>query len=162
MAGLYTNQMPVVQPSAVTGSQYFNVNGYERLPLDTETAAGVAPQSVAATAFQAAAIAAAASTNTASATAGAATKNTNLGVISSEGISTAAGATYTLTLTNSLVTATSNVQAAAYLGTSTSGGPLQVVSITPASGSVVIVVKNAGTAALSGGTIVIPFQVLAD
>ena len=161
MAGTYTNQLPVVQPSAVTGANYFNVNGYERLPLDTEGAAGVQPQTVAATAFQVAAIAAAAAAQTASATAGAATKNTNLGVITSESISTAAGSNYTLTLTNSVVTATSAVQAAAYLGTSTAGGPLQVVSVTPASGSVVIVVKNAGTAALNG-TIVIPYQVLAD
>lgn len=162
MPGTYTNLMPVVQPSAVAGSQYFNVTGYERVPLDTQAASGSQPQTVAATTFQIAALAAGMSINTATASAGAATNNVNIGRVVSEGISTAAGATYTLTLTNSFVTATSNVQAAAYLGTSTAGGPLQIVSITPASGSVVIVVKNAGTAALSGGTINIPFMVLPD
>jgi len=57
-----------------------------------------------------------------------------------------------------MVTALSNVQSAAYLSGSVVGGPLQVTSIAPAAGSVVIKVMNAGTAALSG-TMAILFQV---
>lgn len=151
--GTYTNGVPTVTP----GSSYPALNGHEQVPEDTNQARGAPPQTVAPTSFMQASLGAAIAASTASATAGAATLNTVYGTITSESISTAAGATYTLTLTNSTVNTSSNVQAAAYLKGSTTGGPLQVTSITPGSGSVVIKVLNAGTAALNG-TIAIPFQ----
>jgi len=153
MAGSSTNGLSTIGPAAT----YQALNGYERHTVDTQLANGASPQTVATTVFQGAALGAALTKNTATATSGAATLSNSLGMITSESLSTAAGASYTLTLTNTLVTAARVVQAAAYLASSTQG-QLAVTSITPAAGSVVIVVKNVGTAALNG-TIVIPFQV---
>lgn len=164
-AGFYTNGLTLASSTSyyatngtASGFTYSaEVGGYELLPLDTQIPGGSAPQTIAASAFQVGALAAAVTGNTATATSGAATLSTTYGVVTSEAITTAAGSTYTLTLTNTTVTATSKVQAAAYLGAGTAGA-LQVVSITPAAGSVVIVVKNVGSVALNAA-IKIPFQV---
>lgn len=88
-------------------------------------------------------------TGTATAVAGAATLNKQSGTITSESLTTAAGSTYTLTITDSVVTAASRVFASADNGTNT-GGELTVQRITPAAGSVVIVVKNTGGIAYNG------------
>lgn len=93
---------------------------------------------------------------TAAATAGAATLNKQSGTITSESITTAAGASYTLTLTNSVVTAASRVFASADNGTN-SQGELTVARITPAAGSVVILVKNVHASQALNGTIKINF-----
>lgn len=163
-AGYYTNGIPLTTTGyyapngTATGYTYSNeLGGYELIPADTGVSGGSPPQTIAVTAFQIAAIGAALASNTATATAGAATLSTTYGVVTSEAITTAAGSTYTLTLTNTTVATTSKVQAAAYLGAGTAGA-LQIVSITPAAGSVVIVVKNVGTAALNAA-IKIAFQV---
>ena len=167
-AGFYTNGVPVpstgynaTNGSSANGGTGFTysgeLGGYELVPLDTNLAQGQAPQTIAATTFQIAAIGAAIAGNTATATSGAATLSTTYGLITSEAITTAAGASYTLTLTNTTVALTSKIQAVAYLGAGTAGA-LQIVSITPAAGSVVIVVKNVGTAALTAA-IKIAFQV---
>jgi hypothetical protein len=147
MPGLLTNGLPTVSPGAV----YSQLLGYEKVPFDTELASGANPQTVAPTAFQVAALyaAIAATVNAVTASSGAATLNKAICNVTSETLTTAAGGTYTLTLTNSLVTAASNVQVAAYLKTGT-GGPMQVTSVTPGAGSVVIVLTNTGAAALAG------------
>lgn len=176
-AGYYTNGVPqvtaggtyyasngvcstIANASTTCGNTYSNeLGGYELIPADTQIGGGAAPQTVAPTTFQVGALASvmSASTNLATASGGAATLSTTYGIIKSEALTTAVGSSYTLTLTNTTVAATSKVQAGAYLGAGTQGA-LQIVSITPASGSVVIVIKNVGSLALNAA-IEIPFQV---
>lgn len=170
-AGTLTNGLPQVAPGATyygsngltnsAGGSLFTysgeLGGYELLPLDTGLGQGAQPQSVSATPFQISSMAAVMNSNAATATSGAATLSTTYGVITSEALTTAAAGSYTLTLTNTTVTAASKVQVGAYLAAGTTGA-LQIVSVTPATGSVVIVVKNVGSAALNAA-IKIPFQV---
>lgn len=99
------------------------------------------------------------STKTASATAGAATLAKAAGVITSEGLTTAAGDTYTLTLTNSTIAAADQVFASVSLGTATTGMPV-VTTVTPGVDSVVIIVQNVHASAALDGTIKIAFMVL--
>lgn len=162
LAATWTLNLPLVAPVAsVPGNYYPQLTGYELFPADTLLPQGAQPQSVAPSLFQAAALGAAsvATGHTGTASGGAVTLSVAMGTVTSESLSTAAGSSYTLTLTNTLVKTTSAVQAQAFLGTSTVGQPT-ITSITPASGSVVIVVKNTGANAFSG-TLTIPFQVLA-
>ena len=98
-------------------------------------------------------------TKTATASAGAATLSKTAGVVTSEAITTAAGATYTLTLTNTKVAATSQVFASVNLGAGTGGTPV-ITSVTPGSGSVVIVVQNIHASAAFNAAIKIAFMVL--
>lgn len=98
-------------------------------------------------------------TKTATATAGAATLNKSAGVITSEALTTAAGATYTLTLTDSTIAAADQVMASVQLGTATTGMPV-VTTVTPAAGSVVIVVQNIHASAALNGTIKISYVAL--
>lgn len=95
-------------------------------------------------------------TKTASATTGAATLNKNSGQITSESLTTAAGAVYTLTLTDSNILATDLVLASVQYGTSTTGSPA-ITRVTPAAGSVVILVQNVHASAALNGTIIISF-----
>jgi hypothetical protein len=95
-------------------------------------------------------------TKTAAATAGAATLNKNAGVITSESLTTAAGATYTLTLTDSTIAAADQVMASVQLGSATTGTPT-IATVTPAAGSVVIVVQNIHASAALNGTIKISY-----
>jgi len=97
-------------------------------------------------------------TKTATATAGAATLAKDSGKITSEALTTAAGATYTLTLTNTAIAAADMVFASVALGTATTGMPV-VTRVTPAAGSVVIIVQNIHASAALNGTIVISFMV---
>jgi hypothetical protein len=76
---------------------------------------------------------------TATASSGAATLNSICGTVTSESLTTAAGATYTLTLTNAFIAAADIVLVS--LGTASGGTPV-ITSVTPAAGSVVIVVQN--------------------
>lgn len=94
----------------------------------------------------------------ATATTGAATLSKQAGVITSEALTTAAGAAYTLTLTNTQVAATSIVLASVQKGTATEGTPV-VETITPAAGSVVIVIRNNHATQALNGTIKISFVV---
>ena len=96
---------------------------------------------------------------TASATAGAATLAKLSGKITSEALTTAAAAAYTLTLTNTEIAATDLVFASVGYGTSTTGTPV-VTRVTPAAGSVVIVVHNVHASAALNGTIVVSFFVV--
>lgn len=76
---------------------------------------------------------------TATATAGAATLNANAGVVTSESLTTAAGATYTLTITNANIAAADVVQASV---TTAGTGMPTIAKVTPAAGSLVVVVQN--------------------
>lgn len=89
--------------------------------------------------------------NTATASSGAATLNAaGSGVITSEDLTTAAGSNYTLTLTNSMIASGDIVLASVRNGGSTQGEPM-IETVTPADGSVVIIVRNnAGSDALNG------------
>jgi hypothetical protein len=93
-----------------------------------------------------------------SASSGAATLDVQCGTVTTESLTTAAAATYTLTLTNARISATSHVFANLYLGTSTTGTP-GITTVTPGSGSVVIVVKNTHASAALNGTLKISFFV---
>jgi len=95
-------------------------------------------------------------TRTATATTGAATLNTASGIVTSESISTAAGANYTLTITNSAIAATDIVLASVQFGTATTGTP-EVTNVTPAAGSLVIIIKNTHASAAFNGTIKVAF-----
>lgn len=94
----------------------------------------------------------------ATSTAAAATVNTQSGQITTEALSTAAAATYTFTLTNSLIKATSVVLVSVGKGTATTGEPAPHF-VTPATGSVVILIRNDAAAAALNGTITINFVV---
>lgn len=98
-------------------------------------------------------------TKTATATTGAATLSKTAGAVTSEALTTAAGATYTLTLTNTKIAAASQVFASVKYGTATAGMPA-VTMVTPAAGSVDIIVQNVHASAALDGTIVISFMVL--
>lgn len=99
------------------------------------------------------------SSGTATATAGAATLNTQLGVVTSEALTTAAGATYTLTLTNTKIATTSRLFVSTGYGTSTTGSPA-VMRVQPAAGSATIVIQNIHATVALNGTITIAFLVL--
>ena len=96
---------------------------------------------------------------TVAASGGAATLNRQLGVVTTESLSTAAGATYTLTLTDSKISATSVLMASVGLGTSTAGTPV-VAGVVPGAGSATIVVQNIHAANAFNGTLVIHFIAL--
>lgn len=98
---------------------------------------------------------------TASATAGAATLHREAGVITSEALTTAAAADYTLTLTNNKVKASSVVVASVQNGTNTTEYPL-LHRVTPAAGSVVILVKNMHASSALNGTLKIAFAILSQ
>ena len=97
---------------------------------------------------------------TATATAGAATLSTLQGKITSEAITTAQNAIYTLTLTNTKIAAGDIVLASVGNGTNTQGSPV-VTRVSPANGSVVILVANLHASAQAfNGTIVVSFSVI--
>ena len=98
-------------------------------------------------------------TRTATATAGAATLNTPSGVVTSESLSTAASGVYTLTLTNSCIAATDIILVQVGNGTNSTGTP-GVAAVTPAAGSVVILISNDSTAAAFNGTVKVSFVIV--
>jgi hypothetical protein len=96
----------------------------------------------------------------AAATAGAATLAALQGKVTSEALVTAQNAIYTLTLTNSQIAAGDIVLASVSNGTNTQGSPV-VTRISPAAGSVVILVANLHASAQAfNGTIVVSFMVI--
>jgi hypothetical protein len=96
---------------------------------------------------------------TVTASAGAATLHRESGIVT-ESLTTGAGLDYTLTLTNQMIDANSNVLVQIYNGSNTIG-PLALRSVTPAAGSVSIVVRNGGASNLNG-TIKVAFQVIGN
>lgn len=98
--------------------------------------------------------------STVAAVAGAATLHKAAGKVTSEALTTAQNATYTLTLTNTRIEAGDMVLTSLANGTNTQGTPI-VTRVTPAAGSVVILVKNMHDAAQAlNGTIVVTFWVV--
>jgi uncharacterized phosphosugar-binding protein len=96
----------------------------------------------------------------ASATAGAATLPALQGKITSEALTTAQNAIYTLTLTNTQIAAADIVMVSVSNGTNTQGSPV-VTRVSPAAGSVVILVANLHASAQAlNGTIVVSFVVI--
>lgn len=99
---------------------------------------------------------------TATATASAATLNAaGSGVITTESLTTVAGSDYTLTLTDNMIAAADVVQVQVNNGTNTGGAPL-VRTVTPAAGSVAIIVRNGQTVIDTSynGTLQIRFLVI--
>lgn len=97
-------------------------------------------------------------TGTATASAGAVTLNQQLGVITSESLTTAAGSAYTLTLTNSMIASTSRIFVSFSNGTN-SQGTLALGEVTPSSGSATIVIRNIHASQALNGTIKVTFLV---
>ena len=94
---------------------------------------------------------------TATASAGAATLNNRFGVITSEALTTAQDASYTLTVTNSQIAATDMVFVSVANGTNSQGTTV-VTKVTPAAGSLVIIVTNKHASAVAlNGTLKIAF-----
>lgn len=97
-------------------------------------------------------------TKTATAVGGAATLNKTSGKITTESLTTAAAAAYTLTITNSAVAAADIVMASVANGTNSAGIPI-VGRVTPAAGSVAILIENQHGSGAFNGTLVISFVV---
>ena len=96
---------------------------------------------------------------TATAAAGAATLNKSAGTITSEALTTAAGSAYTLTLTNSQVAVGSVLAVTCDNGTNSTAG-IELGRVTPAAGSVVILVWNRHASSALNGTIKVQFAIL--
>jgi hypothetical protein len=96
---------------------------------------------------------------TAAAVSGAVTVTALQAKITSEALTTAQNAIYTLTVTDTLIEAGDIVLASVANGTNTQGSPV-VTRVSPAAGSVVILVANLHASAQAlNGTIVVSFQV---
>jgi hypothetical protein len=94
------------------------------------------------------------------AVAGAATLAALQGKVTSEALTTAQNAIYTLTLTNTQIAAADIVLVSVANGTNTQGSPT-VTRVSPAAGSVVILVANLHASAQAlNGTIVVSFVVI--
>ncbi len=155
-----TIQVPALVNNGVaqTGGvapNYPQISSLAEISADTEVAAGVQPQTVAAFAAQIAMLACAMVKNTQTSTAGAATSNTFSGQIVTEALTTAAGATYTMVLTNSLIGIAGAANTYANIvfdirsGTNTKPGMVPTSS-TAAAGSTTLVFTNTGSAAANG------------
>jgi hypothetical protein len=132
------------------------LTGVETVPMDTNLSGGRSPQTQKGTVNQIRDYTLGGYSNpdtrTATAAAGAVTLNSSRGVITSEALTTAAAAVYTLTWTNAAIAATSIPLCTVGNGTNTTVGP-SLAGVTPAAGSVVIVVRNTHAAAAFNGTI---------
>lgn len=161
LSGIPAVSAPILNGVTQTGGSGLYTNVAARsalLPMDTGQAQGVAPETVAATAFQVAAVASELIANAATSTAGAATLSTTGGLITTEALTTAPGATYTFVLTNALLAATSPAILVGVYNKSNTGGQLAVSSVTNGAGISTIVFTNIGTTALNG-TIMIAFHI---
>ena len=153
MPGWLTNGLPTVAAlvqNGVTLSPVPQTQLYANMliPVDTETASGVTPQSVAATTFQVIAQAVQLIQNTATHTA---TLNTKAGLMLTENLTTAVGASYTFQLVNSLITsATSPAPQIQFHPITDTQAVFNIASITNAAGTSTVVFTNVGTAAANG------------
>lgn len=97
---------------------------------------------------------------TVTAASGAATLDDTVGLVTSEALTTAQNAIYTLTLTNARIAAGDMVNVTVGNGTNSAGSPM-LGTVTPAAGSVVILVHNKHASAVAfNGTLKIWFQVV--
>lgn len=81
------------------------------------------------------------------------------GEATSSSLTTAAGATASITITNASIVATSKVFAAVKNGTNSAGMPV-ITTITPGSGSAVVVVQNIHASAALNGTLKLEYFVV--
>ena len=95
-------------------------------------------------------------TANANATSGAASVDADIGVITTESLSTAAGAIYTLTITDNLISAASKVTASIAWGTNSQGLPM-ITRVTPGANSLVILVQNMHATLALNGTLKVTF-----
>lgn len=86
-----------------------------------------------------------------------ATLNYGAGVITTESVSTTAGSTYTETLTNSFIAATDIVLVEV---TTTGTGTPAVTKVTPAAGSVAIIIQNIHSATAFNAALKISYVVI--
>ena len=93
---------------------------------------------------------------TGTAVANAVTMTGRFGKITTEALSTAAAATYTVTVTNTAIAATDMVMVSVDQGTNSAGAP-SVQLVTPAAGSLVIIIKNVHASNAFNGTLLISF-----
>jgi hypothetical protein len=99
-------------------------------------------------------------TKTGTASAGAVTYSGLTGVITTEALTTAQDASYTLTITDDQILATDVVLVSVANGTNTQGTTV-VTKVTPAAGSLVIIVTNKhATAQALNGTLKIAFAAI--
>jgi hypothetical protein len=96
--------------------------------------------------------------NTATASSGAATLSKTRGIITSEALTTAGLAAYTLTVTNILVTTSSFITCEVSNGTNTQGTVVKG-TVTPGSGSFVVLVQNVHATQALNGTIKVWFVI---
>ena len=89
---------------------------------------------------------------------GAVTVSTQVGVITTEALTTAAGAAYTITWTNTKISTASVILCTLGAGTNSQGTP--VVFVTPGSGSATVVIANQHASAAFNGTLKLHFCVL--
>lgn len=97
---------------------------------------------------------------TATAVAGAATLNTNMGIVTSEALTTAQNALYTLVITNSKIAVGDMVLVTVTNGTNTAGTPM-LANITIAANTLTIVVSNQHASAVAlNGSLQFHFEVI--
>lgn len=97
---------------------------------------------------------------TGAAVAGAITMSAQTGKVTTESLTTAQNVNYTLTITNNQIAAADIVLASIANGTNTQGTPV-LLRVTPAAGSVAIVIRNAHDSAQAlNGTLVVSYQVI--
>jgi hypothetical protein len=94
--------------------------------------------------------------NTATSSAGAVTLSKTRGIITTEALTTAGLAAYTLTVTNTLVTTSSIISVEAENGTNTQGTVIKG-TVTPGSGSFVVLVQNVHATQALNGTLKLRF-----
>lgn len=151
---LNTDGLPIIVPS--------NITGQEKAPFDTYAAAGATPQTGALTIGQICFLATAGQPTAVTAASGAVTVTTTKSTITTDKLTLTAGQTYTLTITDSSATATSRFYPTLRNGTNTTQVPLSelqsaayIVSVTPASGSVVVVIGNVNATTALNGTVIL-------
>lgn len=165
-AALFATAQPA-QAAACNTTVFSSTNGDVNLPLCPPTNSGATPGQIDNMAIgsntpstvRGSSLASDSGTKTASATGtttGAATLNKTAGTVTSASLTTAAAGLYTLTITDSAIAATDQVMATVGNGTNTGGAP-NITSVTPAAGSLVVVVKNIDASAAFNGTITVSF-----
>jgi len=151
---LNTDGLPVFSPAIATGQ--------EKAAFDTYLTQGQQPQSAAISLAGLCYLATSGQGTALTAVSGAVTVATTKSIITTDKLTLAPGATYTLTVTDSSATVNSRFYITLVDGTNTTELPLfeknsaaYIVSVTPASGSIVVVIGNAHPTNNLNGTVVL-------
>lgn len=160
-AGWLNNGQVRVQPRIQNGTTVSpvpttNVSGTNSaISVDTNNAAGQAPETAAASAFQIASAIAAMIENNATSTVHTGTLNTTMGRFLTEALTTAAGATYTFQIVDSLFLTTSNLPEVQIHDGSNTAGAAEVSSVAIlTTGTATAIFTNTGTAAWNGTKVI--------